>query len=363
MTHPKCADCRFFEPWDRAEDEQYGSCRFNPPSGIVVTYDDWCGRFEPKIEPKIEPEPTAYGIPLSEYPDDLLGNDGLPTYEHAAELINRRTYENALALMRRRTPRDAEPEPEPEPEPLDDLPSGTSGQVLNRHTLEWEDPAVIRERAVATIRHLDQTILYHPPRIGLAHAIWREGETITYFYGELWEFLIQPENQSGEWLIALNVAAGPGTPNPTTGVRWVDDGTVPPHWEYMDRPKDVYAGGRDFRKTLRKTSEGYESTMSLTLKPEEAAYFLKQGEGRDAPDVSDDFLRLNAITLLNQWTRGIRGQGEEDEPATKRSSDYTPAVSFTFETPSPDDVAEIMGDLRSRAAEFEEREESEEESE
>ena len=43
----------------------------------------------PWEEPE-DPEPTAYGVPLSEYPDDLLGNDGLPTDEHAVEFLRRR---------------------------------------------------------------------------------------------------------------------------------------------------------------------------------------------------------------------------------------------------------------------------------
>ena len=128
MTDPACKDCRFFnamnqDPLRPDGDSLRGECRLNPPtiipSGIqsaewpVVDVNDWCGKFEPKIQPedkdplrlRIErherekrekredrekPEPTVYGVPLSEYPDDLLGNDGVPTYEHTIEFLRRR---------------------------------------------------------------------------------------------------------------------------------------------------------------------------------------------------------------------------------------------------------------------------------
>ena len=235
-----------------------------------------------------EPEPTVYGVPLSEYPDDLLGNDGVPTYEHTIEFLRRRYPKDVARRPELYTREEGDPILKGVIEGFTDnaFKREMYNQDLNAELIkqrlesaqedaepaqtDWERDQITthNERYAERVRDIGRLAQNAYQRkmdesaadlgmgeepeeweevkveeawpgyqdivdqIGeaLAHArmtttaglpIYRPGEPTTYFHGELWEFLVNPENQSGSWIINFCYPDGKSGCMTWHGGRWV----------------------------------------------------------------------------------------------------------------------------------------------
>ena len=261
-----------------------------------------------------EPEPTVYGVPLSEYPDDLLGNDGVPTYEHMIEFLRRRYPKDVARRPELYTREEGDPILKGVIEGFTDnaFKREMYNQDLNAELIkqrlesaqedaepaqtDWERDQITthNERYAERVRDIGRlaqnayqrkmdesaadlgmgeepthpvtqairTLNRHPDfkdkfadfitsyrtglgyqdivaQVGMAMATLhfpdgqgipmnRPGEKTMYFYGELWEFLSEPHNQSGIWLIDTERGFPPGPYQLRwENDRWYSDGELP----------------------------------------------------------------------------------------------------------------------------------------
>ena len=243
MTEPACKDCRFSNPsHTNPSGKQFDECRYNPPTmsstatdesyGFgwpLVNVNDWCGKFESKTKPKMKPDPTYYKVPISEWPEDV--RLGRVTHTEAMEIMRRQSeregvYRDTVPWRAVGLPSNLRDAIERNAELIDHK-MDEHGHIMAESVVPLGYTDIV-EQLGKDMARIEMVTTHGTPIRRPDYNVWE------YFYGELWEFLINPENMSWSWLVVCTAFATP-TVISWRNKRWHNDGVYGKDYPPLER--------------------------------------------------------------------------------------------------------------------------------